>query len=70
MTAQELFTSICERIPDALARHKVPGVVLGITSEGQELVRGFGVTNLDRRRRRLPDPPRRHFVSALSGPIG
>jgi len=31
MTAQELFTSICERIPDALARHKVPGVVLGIT---------------------------------------
>jgi hypothetical protein len=30
MTAQELFTSICGRIPDAL----VPGVVLGITSEG------------------------------------
>src|SRR5262245_10537280 len=47
MTAQELFTSICERIPDALARHKVPGVVLGITSEGPDLVRGFGVTNID-----------------------
>jgi CubicO group peptidase (beta-lactamase class C family) len=46
MTAQELFTSICERIPDALARYKVPGVVLGITSEGQDLVRGFGVTNI------------------------
>jgi CubicO group peptidase (beta-lactamase class C family) len=47
MTVQELFTSICERIPDALARHKVPGVVLGITSEGLDLVRGFGVTNID-----------------------
>jgi CubicO group peptidase (beta-lactamase class C family) len=47
MTAQELFTAICERIPEALARHKVPGMVLGITSEGQDLVRGFGVTNID-----------------------
>jgi CubicO group peptidase (beta-lactamase class C family) len=47
MTAQELFTSICGRIPDPLARHKVSGVVLGITSEGRDLVRGFGVTNID-----------------------
>jgi CubicO group peptidase (beta-lactamase class C family) len=47
MTAQELFTSICARLPDALTRHKVPGAVLGITSEGQDLVSGFGVTNID-----------------------
>ena len=41
MTAEELFNSICERIPEALIRHKVPGVALGITCDGQDFVRGF-----------------------------
>jgi CubicO group peptidase (beta-lactamase class C family) len=47
MTAEELFNAICERIPEALIRHKVPGVALGITCEGQDFVRGFGVTSID-----------------------
>ena len=47
MTSQELFKSICERIPDALGRHRVPGVAVGITCDGQEFIRGFGVTNIN-----------------------
>ncbi len=46
MDVEELFTEICDRIPDAMARHKVPGVVLGIVCEGREFIRGFGVTNV------------------------
>ena len=46
MDAEELFAGICDRIPDAMAKHKVPGVVLGIVSEGREFTRGFGVTNV------------------------
>jgi CubicO group peptidase (beta-lactamase class C family) len=47
MTAEELFKGICELIPDALSRHKVPGAALGITCDGREFVRGFGVTSID-----------------------
>ena len=47
MTTEELFNSICERIPDALSHHKVPGAVLGVSCEGQEFIKGFGVTNAD-----------------------
>jgi CubicO group peptidase (beta-lactamase class C family) len=47
MTSQELFNAICEGIPDALRRHKVPGVAVGITCDGQDFVRGFGVTNIN-----------------------
>jgi CubicO group peptidase (beta-lactamase class C family) len=47
MTSEELFKGICERIPDALKRHKVPGVAVGITCDGQDFVRGFGVTNIN-----------------------
>src|SRR5215469_16126401 len=47
MTPPELFNGICERIPDALVRHKVPGVALAITCDGQDFVRGFGVTNIN-----------------------
>ncbi len=43
---EELFTAICDRIPDAMARHKVPGVALGIVCEGREFIRGFGVTSV------------------------
>jgi CubicO group peptidase (beta-lactamase class C family) len=46
MDAEELFTGLCDRIPDAMAKHKVPGVALGIVSEGRELTKGFGVTNV------------------------
>jgi CubicO group peptidase (beta-lactamase class C family) len=47
MTPEELFNSICERVPEALESYKVPGAVLGITCCGQDLVRGFGVTNVN-----------------------
>ena len=46
MDVEELFSSLCDRIPDAMAKHKVPGVALGIVSEGREFMRGFGVTNV------------------------
>jgi len=46
MDAEELFAGICERIPDAMARHKVPGVALGIVCEGREFTKGFGVTSV------------------------
>jgi CubicO group peptidase (beta-lactamase class C family) len=46
MTPQELFNDICQRIPEALERYKVPGVAVGITCDGQDFVRGFGVTNI------------------------
>jgi CubicO group peptidase (beta-lactamase class C family) len=47
MTIEGLFNGICEKIPDALSRHKVPGAVLGVSCDGQEFVKGFGVTNAD-----------------------
>ncbi|MGB9380342.1 MAG: serine hydrolase domain-containing protein, partial [Candidatus Binatus sp.] len=46
MDAEELFRGICDRIPDAMARHRVPGVALGIVCEGREFMQGFGVTNV------------------------
>jgi CubicO group peptidase (beta-lactamase class C family) len=46
MNVEELFTGICDRIPDAMVQHKVPGVALGIVCEGREFMRGFGVTNV------------------------
>ena len=46
MDVEELFTGICDRIPDAMVRHKVPGVAIGIVCEGREFMKGFGVTNV------------------------
>jgi CubicO group peptidase (beta-lactamase class C family) len=46
MDVEELFTQICDRIPDAMARHKVPGVALGIVCAGREFMKGFGVTSV------------------------
>ncbi len=43
---EELFNALCERIPDAMAKHKVPGVALGITCDGGEFMRGLGVTSV------------------------
>ena len=47
MDAEELFRGICELIPDAMARRKVPGGSLGITCDGRDFARGFGVTNVN-----------------------
>jgi CubicO group peptidase (beta-lactamase class C family) len=46
MDAAELFTAICERIPDAMTRQKVPGVAFGLTCDGLDFARGFGVTSV------------------------
>ena len=46
MDVEELFTRICDRIPDAMVRHMVPGVALGTMCEGREFIKGFGVTNV------------------------
>jgi CubicO group peptidase (beta-lactamase class C family) len=46
MDAETLFKSICERIPDAMKRHRVPGLAFGIVANGREFSAGFGVTNV------------------------
>jgi CubicO group peptidase (beta-lactamase class C family) len=46
MDAETLFKSICDRIPDAMKRHRVPGVAFGLAAEGREFSAGFGVTNV------------------------
>jgi CubicO group peptidase (beta-lactamase class C family) len=45
-SAEQLFHAICELIPAAMERHKVPGVALGITCDGREFTRGFGFTSI------------------------
>jgi CubicO group peptidase (beta-lactamase class C family) len=46
-SAEELFNTICELIPNAMTRHQIPGAALGITCEGRDFIRGFGVTSVD-----------------------
>ncbi len=46
MDGETLFRSISERIPDAMKRHRVPGVAFGLVAEGREFSAGFGVTNV------------------------
>src|SRR5580658_10634149 len=46
-TEEELFNAICDRVPDAMTRHKVPGVALGITCDGRDFARGFGITSVN-----------------------
>jgi len=45
-SAERLFHALCERIPAAMERHKVPGVALGVTCDGREFIRGFGFTSI------------------------
>lgn len=45
MDAETVFKRICERVPDAMTRHKVPGVAVGIYCDGREFGAGFGVTS-------------------------
>jgi CubicO group peptidase (beta-lactamase class C family) len=45
MDGEAVFKQICERVPDALARFKVPGVAVGVYCDGREFAAGFGVTS-------------------------
>src|SRR5262245_41928538 len=36
-----------EKIQAAMAQHQIPGVAVGVYYQGQEHVRGYGVTNVD-----------------------
>jgi hypothetical protein len=43
---QRTVRGICDLIPDAMARHKVPGVALVIVCESREFIGGFGVISI------------------------
>ncbi|MBV9279623.1 MAG: beta-lactamase family protein, partial [Chloroflexi bacterium] len=45
--AQLLFDRLCQRVEELRETLKVPGLAVGITFEGKEFVRAFGVTNID-----------------------
>ena len=45
-TADEKFAAVCRIVPEAMKRHRVPGVAIGIFSDGREFTAGFGVTNV------------------------
>lgn len=45
--ADTLFQTLDTRIEAAMKRHHVPGVAVGVSWQGREHVRGFGVTNVD-----------------------
>src|SRR5581483_4674458 len=42
-----LFRMLDEKIEAAMARYHIPGVAVGVLHNGQEYVRGYGVTNVD-----------------------
>lgn len=44
--AQEVFRQLDEKIQDGMARHGIPGAAVAVLYQGQEHVRGFGVTDL------------------------
>ncbi|HZC46817.1 MAG TPA: serine hydrolase domain-containing protein, partial [Candidatus Acidoferrum sp.] len=46
MDGEAVFKQICERVPDAMKRLNVPGVAVGVYSEGREFGAGFGVTSV------------------------
>ena len=45
--ADDLLAQLDAKIEAAMARHHVPGVAVGVRYQGQEYVRGYGVTNVD-----------------------
>ncbi|MGH7924289.1 MAG: serine hydrolase domain-containing protein [Candidatus Binatus sp.] len=45
MDGETVFKQICERIPEAMKRLNVPGVAVGVYSDGREFGAGFGVTS-------------------------
>src|SRR5690242_21810591 len=44
-TASAEFALLCERVEAAMARHRVPGVAIGLWHQGREYTAGLGVTN-------------------------
>ena len=42
-----LFRELDAKIEAAMARYHIPGVAVGVYYQGQEYVRGYGVTNVD-----------------------
>ncbi len=44
--AEQKFAALREIVPDAMKRHRVPGVAVGIFADGREFTAGFGVTNI------------------------
>jgi pimeloyl-ACP methyl ester carboxylesterase len=42
-----LFRELDAKIEAAMARYQIPGVAVGVFYQGQEYVRGYGVTNVD-----------------------
>src|SRR5262245_20662088 len=45
--AEALFRALDAKIEAAMAHYHVPGVAVGVYYQGQEYVRGYGVTNVD-----------------------
>jgi CubicO group peptidase (beta-lactamase class C family) len=46
-TGDPLFRALDERIEAGMARYHIAGVAVGVFYQGQEYVRGYGVTNVD-----------------------
>src|SRR4051812_5948657 len=46
-SADTLFARLDAKIQAAMAEHQIPGVAVGAYYQGQEYVRGYGVTNVD-----------------------
>ena len=44
---EALFRWLDARIEAAMAQYEVPGVAVGVSFQGQEYVRGYGVANVD-----------------------
>jgi CubicO group peptidase (beta-lactamase class C family) len=45
--AEDLFRELDAKIEAGMARDHVPGVAIGVLYQGEEYVRGYGVTNVD-----------------------
>jgi CubicO group peptidase (beta-lactamase class C family) len=45
--ADALFRALDAKIEAAMAEHHIPGVAIGAYYQGQEYVRGYGITNVD-----------------------
>src|SRR3954469_15798303 len=46
-TSEELFREPDAKISDGMARYHIPGVAIGLYYQGEEYVRGYGITNVD-----------------------
>src|SRR6476659_4319395 len=42
-----LLRALDEKIESGMARYRIPGVAVGVFYQGQEYVRGYGLTNVD-----------------------